>query len=105
MHIRNLDEATHQELARRAEATGMSLRAYVIDVLHRHTALPSLDEWLDEARATTPLPAEGPDSVTLVHEGRATPDTSAGSYSRSTADSPARPPSRSTVRRDWRSGS
>lgn len=75
MHIRDLDEATHRELVRRAEATGMSLRAYVIDVLHRHTALPSLDEWLDETRATPPLPVEGPDSVTLVHEGRAAPET------------------------------
>ena len=75
MHIRDLDEATHRELVRRAQATGMSLRAYVIDLLHRHTALPSLDEWLDEIRATPPLPAEGPDSVTLVHEGRAAPDT------------------------------
>jgi plasmid stability protein len=40
MHIRDLDEPTHAELVRRAEAAGMSLRAYVIDVLHRHAALP-----------------------------------------------------------------
>jgi plasmid stability protein len=71
MHIRDLDEATHRELVRRAEAAGMSLRAYVIDVLDRHTALPSLDQWLDETRAAPPLPAEGPDSVALVAEGRA----------------------------------
>jgi plasmid stability protein len=71
MHIRDLDEATHRELVRRAEAAGVSLSTYVIDVLREHTALPSVDQWLDEMRAAPPLPAEGPDSVTLVHDGRA----------------------------------
>ena len=70
LHIRDLNERTHAELVRRAEAAGMSLRAYVIEVLERHTALPTLDEWLDEVRADPPLPVEGPDSVTLVAEGR-----------------------------------
>lgn len=70
MHIRDLDEPTHAELVRRAEAAGMSLRAYVIDVLHRHAALPGLDTWLEEVRAAPPLPADGPDSVTLVAQGR-----------------------------------
>lgn len=70
LHIRELDEETHAELARRAEAAGMSLRAYVIEVLRDHAALPTLGAWLDEVRAEPPLPAEGPDSVTLVAEGR-----------------------------------
>jgi plasmid stability protein len=70
MHIRNLDEPTHRELVRRAAAAGMSLRSYVVEVLQRHAALPTLEEWLDEVRADPPLPSEGPDSVTLVAEGR-----------------------------------
>jgi hypothetical protein len=70
MHIRDLDEPTHRELVRRADAAGMSLRSYVIEVLHRHAALPTLEEWLDEVRAEPPLPGEGPDSLTLVAEGR-----------------------------------
>lgn len=70
MHIRDLDEPTHQELVRRADAAGMSLRSYVIEVLRRHATLPTLQEWLDEVRASPPLPSEGPDSVTLVEEGR-----------------------------------
>ena len=74
MHIRDLDEPTHRELVRRADAAGMSLRSYVVEVLHRHTALPTLEEWLDEARADPPLPGEGPDSVTLVEEGRRNSD-------------------------------
>jgi hypothetical protein len=70
MHIRDLDEPTHQELVRRAAAAGMSLRSYVIEVLRRHASLPTLDEWLDDVRADPPLPSEGPDSVSLVEEGR-----------------------------------
>ena len=35
----------------------MSLHSYVIEVLHRHAALPALEEWLDEVRADPP-PAE-----------------------------------------------
>jgi hypothetical protein len=70
MHIRDLDEPTHRELVRRADAAGMSLRSYVVEVLHRHAALPTLEEWLDEVRSDPPLPGEGPDSVTLVEEGR-----------------------------------
>jgi hypothetical protein len=75
MHIRNLDEPTHRELVRRAEAAGMSLRSYVIEVLHRHAAIPTLEEWLDEVRGDPPLPSEGRDSVTLVEEGRRDSDT------------------------------
>ncbi len=70
MHIRDLGEPTHRELVRRAEAAGMSLRAYVIEVLDRHASLPTLDDWLDEVRSDPPLPSEGPDSVALVEEGR-----------------------------------
>ncbi len=70
MHIRDLDEQTHRELMRRAEAAGMSLRAYVIDVLRQHTAMPTLHDWLDDVRQEPLLPADGPDSVTLVEEGR-----------------------------------
>jgi plasmid stability protein len=50
MHIRELDEPTHRELVRRADAAGMSLRAYVVEVLRRHVALPTSEEWLDEVR-------------------------------------------------------
>jgi hypothetical protein len=36
----------------------------------RHAALPGLDTWLEEVRAAPPLPADGPDSVTLIAQGR-----------------------------------
>lgn len=69
-----IGSAVHRELVRRADLAGMTLRTYVIDVLHRHTALPNLDTWLDEVRADSPLPADGPDSVTLIEQGRSDND-------------------------------
>lgn len=45
--IRDLPANTHDELKRRAEAVGMSLQAYVTQLLERSTATPTLAEWLD----------------------------------------------------------
>lgn len=45
--IRNVDAETHQELQRRAEKAGMSLQAYVSDLLEQHTAHPSVSDWLE----------------------------------------------------------
>jgi hypothetical protein len=44
--IRDLPTRTHDELKRRAEVAGMSLQAYVAQLLERSTETPSLDEWL-----------------------------------------------------------
>ncbi|MDX1659273.1 MAG: hypothetical protein R3343_10675 [Nitriliruptorales bacterium] len=70
MHIRDVDAEVHEELVRRADAAGMSLRAYVIDVLRRHTSLPSFDEWVTRVWAAPPLPDDPRSSVELVEEGR-----------------------------------
>lgn len=45
--IRNVNVETHQELQRRAEQAGMSLQAYVSDLLEQHTAHPSVTDWLE----------------------------------------------------------
>lgn len=44
--IRDLPASTHEELKRRAELAGMSLQAYVAQLLEHSTAMPSLDQWL-----------------------------------------------------------
>ena len=44
--IRDLPASTHEELKRRAELAGMSLQAYVAQLLERSTATPSLEDWL-----------------------------------------------------------
>lgn len=52
--IRDLPASTHEELKRRAELAGMSLQAYVAQLLERSTDTPSLNEWL---RGLDDLPA------------------------------------------------
>ena len=47
MHLRDVPADVHDELRRRAEATGMSLRQYTIDVLSTHCRMPAVDQWLD----------------------------------------------------------
>ena len=44
--IRDLPMSTHEELKRRADLAGMSLQAYVAQLLERSTATPSLEQWL-----------------------------------------------------------
>ena len=48
LHVRDIPDRVHRVLAKRAKASGMSLRQYVIGVLTEHSSLPSVDEWLAE---------------------------------------------------------
>lgn len=52
--IRDLPGSTHDELKRRAGLAGMSLQAYVAQLLERSTETPTLGEWL---RGLDDLPA------------------------------------------------
>lgn len=44
--IRDLAPEAHTELKRRAKHAGMSLQAYVAQLLERSAMMPSLEEWL-----------------------------------------------------------
>ena len=46
MHLREVPESVHDELQRRAGASGMTLRQYTIKVLDAHCSVPTLDEWM-----------------------------------------------------------
>ena len=65
MHVRDVPDALHRTLARRARDAGMSLRQYVIRVLSEHAEQPSVEEWLDDvARAPrTVLASSGAEAV------------------------------------------
>lgn len=67
--IRNVNAETHQELQRRAEQAGMSLQAYVSDLLEQHTAHPSVSDWLENL-AELPRHAElsGADAVRAARD-------------------------------------
>jgi plasmid stability protein len=64
--IRDLPDEVHGELARRAAAKDMSLRAYLRQVLTEHVALPSMEDWLERVRALGPTHGGGPTGAELV---------------------------------------
>lgn len=73
MLVRDLPEGVHAELVRRAGARGMSLRAYVVEVLSAHAHSPTLNDWLERVRALPPVQAKT-SGARLVKEGRGQDD-------------------------------
>lgn len=76
--IRDLPDEVHAELAHRAAAKDMSLRAYLRDVLSQHVATPSMEEWLERVHALGPAHTDGPTGAEAVAAGRAEDDKLAG---------------------------
>lgn len=72
--IRDLPDEVHAELARRAAASDMSLRAYLRGVLSEHVALPSMDDWLQRVRDLGPAHPGGPTGPELVAAARTEDD-------------------------------
>ncbi|MGH8909208.1 MAG: FitA-like ribbon-helix-helix domain-containing protein [Egibacteraceae bacterium] len=65
LHVRDLPDSVHHTLRHRAAMRGMSLRQYVTEVLTRHCALPTMEDWLDELEDLVPSQGEisGADAV------------------------------------------
>lgn len=72
--IRDIPDQVHAELARRAAAADMSLRAYLAEVLSDHVAVPSMSEWLRRVRDLGPAHPGGPTGPELVAAARAEDD-------------------------------
>ena len=75
MHIRDMPDEIHDELQRRASASGMTLRQYTVKVLADHVATPTMDEWMQRmARRRARWLAEDRevvvDPVAAVADGR-----------------------------------
>ena len=68
--IRDLPDEVHAELAQRAAASDMSLRAYLREVLSDHVALPSMQEWLERVRRLGPVDADGGTGADVVCAAR-----------------------------------
>jgi hypothetical protein len=76
--IRDLPDDVHAELARRAAACDMSLRAYLRQLLSDHVALPSMGEWLQRVRNLGPAHVGGPTGPELVAAARTEDDELVG---------------------------
>jgi plasmid stability protein len=76
--IRDLPVEVHAELTLRAAAEDKSLRAYLRDVLTRHVAAPSMDQWLGHLRELGPNHVGAPSGADLVAAVRAEDDELVG---------------------------
>ena len=53
--IRSLDATTHAELKRRAVVAGVSLQAYVTQLLDDHVRRPTVEDWLERLDEIDPV--------------------------------------------------
>jgi antitoxin FitA len=59
IQVKNIPEALHAELRRRAEAEGMTLSEYVLDVLRRDLTVPGQRQWLERLGSREPVRTSG----------------------------------------------
>lgn len=52
VQVRRVPDDLHRAMKERAEAEGLSLNDFLLDVIRREMALPSMAGWLDEVRET-----------------------------------------------------
>lgn len=69
LQIKDLPEDLHGELRQRAAQRGTSVRDYVLDLIRRDLAVPSVEDWLASVRRLGPV-ALPTTSADLVREGR-----------------------------------
>jgi plasmid stability protein len=69
IQVRNVPDRLHRALLRRARLRGVSLTAYVEDVLERDVATPSREEILAAARRREPIEL-GVSSAELIRRDR-----------------------------------
>jgi plasmid stability protein len=76
--IRDLPDDVHAEITRRAADADMSLRAYIVDLLSRHVATPSMTEWLARIHELGPAHRGGSSGAEAVAAARAEDDALVG---------------------------
>lgn len=68
--IRDLPEATRDVLRQRAEARRQSLNSYIVHLLEREAALPTMGEWADMVESRARLAGSSDAAVEAVRELR-----------------------------------
>ena len=67
--IRELDDDTHAELKRRADAAGVSMQQYIAGLLAAHVQRPTRQEWFQRLDALRPVTgATGAQTVALARD-------------------------------------
>ena len=66
LQVKDVPDALHDELRRRAERSGRTIREYVLELIRRDLATPSREEWLATVRALSPLDLGGSASALVT---------------------------------------
>ncbi len=69
VQVKNVDPELHDQLRRRAAATGVPLGEYVLELIRRDLRKPSRREWLDQVRSL-PSIARAVDIPGAIDQGR-----------------------------------
>ena len=69
IQVRNVPDALHKELMRRARARGQTLTAFIQGILEREVARPDREEVFERIRRRDPVDLGVP-AATLIREGR-----------------------------------
>jgi hypothetical protein len=77
LQVKDVPEDLHVELRRRAARRDMTIRDYVLELIRRDQATPSLEEWLEDVRSWPPLDGEL-DAAGLIREVRRDRDRELG---------------------------
>lgn len=72
LQIKDLPESLHAELRRRAHLEGVTVRAYVLDLIQRDQVQPARSEWFERVGRLTAVEVDGPvaDVVRADRESR-----------------------------------
>jgi len=71
IQVKDVPAGLHERLRARARSEGRSLSDYVLYVLERDLALPTMREWLDRLKESEPVTGiTSEEIVAAIHEGR-----------------------------------
>jgi hypothetical protein len=70
LQVRDVDEAVIRELKARAEAQGLSLSAFVRDLLAEEAALPSIRNVMNRIASREPVAYSAEDLRSAIEDGR-----------------------------------
>ena len=76
IQVRNVPDELHKELVRRAEASGLSLTAYIQQVLEREVSVPTREEIIERLRTVERIapPKRAAEYLREAREERYGPD-------------------------------
>jgi plasmid stability protein len=70
IQVRNVSDATHRELKRRAKARGQTLTAYVEEILNREVSRPSKEDFVAYMRSREPIDLGDLSAAEIIREAR-----------------------------------